>query len=137
MPMPSRLFQVVGGVFALCISGVITAYLYFSSPHVILRHALHLQTVPKSVKNLKMGSDVWTDEVRCFYLTIAPDEFPQLLAGRNYSTNIGPAKMVTMHISPQMKVAGNVSYTWQTNSADCKVFADDSHEHVIVIFSAD
>lgn len=137
MLMPSRSLQILAGAALFCITAIFTAYLYFSSPRVVLKYALNLQTIPKSVRNLKMGSDVWTDEVRCFYLTIAPDEFGQLLTGRNYQTIDGPSEAETMHISPRMKISGNLSFLWETNSTSCGVFPDDTHEHVIIIFSAD
>ena len=117
MRVPSRLFKVIAGVLVLCAVGLYAV----SSPRVILKHALHIQSIPKSVRNLKMGSDVWTDEVRCFYLTIAPDDFTQLLVGRNYRTNSGPFETETMHMSPGAKVSGNICYRWQIEDASCDV----------------
>jgi hypothetical protein len=34
-------------------------------------------------------------------------------------------------------ISGHSSYEWKTNGADCTIFTDDSHEHVIVSFFAD
>lgn len=134
-----RLIQIIVGILLTCMAGIYIAYHIFASPHAILKHALHIQSVPKSVKNLKMGSDVWTDEIRCFYVTIASNDFAQLLAGHDYQvfTNASLFERETMHISPKKKISGHVSYHWKTNSANCEIYPDDSHEHVLIIFAAD
>jgi hypothetical protein len=121
---------------------VLTGYAVFrpvESPSAVLKHALHLRAVPHSVGNLRMGSDVWTDEVRCFSFTIASAEFDQLLAGREFKkiTYESPKEARTIHISPAVSVSGHTSYRWQTNGAYCVINPDDSHEHVIVVFIAD
>jgi len=86
-----------------------------------------------------MGSDVWTDEMRCFYFAIAPSDFHQLLAGRDWQSYAleSPQETKTIHISPASALSGRSYYEWKTDGAMCRVFPEDSHEHVIVIFSAD
>jgi hypothetical protein len=138
MRPPSKAFQIFIAVIAFFLAAGYAGFRMISSPSAILKHALNISEIPKSVKSLQMGSDVWTDEVRCFYLTIAPNEFEQLLTGRHYQVSINeiPFQIQTIHISPPNRVSGHIHYNWQTNSASCSIDSDDSHEHVIIIFSA-
>jgi hypothetical protein len=123
----------------LALTGGYMAYQLFVSPSATLRHALNIRDIPDSVRHLRMGSDLLPDEIRCFYFTIAPADFDQLLGGRTYqkfSTEF-PETRRTIHISPTFMVTGHSRYTWETKTADCTIIPDDSHEHVIVIFSVD
>jgi hypothetical protein len=86
-----------------------------------------------------MGSDVWQGEIRCLYFTVASNDFPQLLEGRDFRKVVleEERKVRTLHISSEKTISGHSFYQWETNSASCSVNSDDSCEHVIVIFSAD
>jgi len=121
---------------------VLAGYAVFhriESPSAVLKHALHIRSIPSSIAELRMGSDVWTDEVRCFSFAIAPGDFDRLLMGRAFAkiTFEYPREALTMHLSPAVSVSGHASYQWRTNGADCTIFPDDAHEHIIVIFTAD
>ena len=86
-----------------------------------------------------MGSDVWTDEVRCFYFKIEPDDFAKLLSGRDFQAidSSYPQTHETIHIAPAVSVTGHDYYLWQTDDASCSIYPDDARERVILIFFAD
>ena len=85
-----------------------------------------------------MESDLLPDEIRRFSLTIASNDFPKLLSGRNYTifTNELPLKVETLDLPPA-KFSRRCRYAWHTNDADCSICTDDSHEQVIIVFSAE
>ncbi len=121
------------------IFGTITAYRILESPSRVLRHALHLERLPSSITNLRMGSDAWTDEVRGFYFEIAPDDFPALLVGRQFHpSDIGEAfEARTIHISPPIAFVARWQYRWETDGSRCYIIANEKKTRVIAIFSAD
>jgi hypothetical protein len=59
-----------------------------------------------------MGSDVWTDEVRGFYFEIAPEQFPLLLAGRDFRLlDFGmPFETKTIHVKPAVTFMARWKY---------------------------
>jgi hypothetical protein len=138
MKAPSKPFKIFVAAFVLLALAGYMGIRAISSPRAILKHSLNIPSIPKSVSGLRMGSDVWTDEVRSFYLTIAPADFEQLVAGRIYQviTNADQFPATTMHISPPVRLDGHVVYKWETDRASCSVQPDDTHEHVIILFSA-
>jgi len=125
-------------VAALVLSGYI-AFSILDSPSNVLKHALHLQTLPRSIKHLRMGSDVWTDEVRGFYFEIAPAEFPLLLTGRDFKlSDMGTTYQArTIHVKPAVTFMARWNYTWQTSGAHCRIDASEAKDRVAIVFAAD
>jgi hypothetical protein len=126
-------------IFCLLAVFISMALLEYFSSRTTLKFVLHIPTVPKSVQHLRSGCDVMgAGEIDCFYFTIAPEDFKQLLTGRNYeiTTNKTLQAAHTMEISPPASVSGHAYYDWQTPSAGCSIATDDSHEHVIVIYGS-
>ena len=120
------------------IIGAVVAYRIAESPSRILRHALHLQQLPPSLTNLRMGSDVWTDEVRGFYFDIAANDFPALLAGREFRPiDIGGTfEARTIHVSPPVSFIARWRYLWETEGARCQINTNEEKTRVIAVFSA-
>ena len=85
-----------------------------------------------------MGSDVWTDEVRCFYFDIAPNDFPALLVGRRFRTiDIGGTfEARTIHVSPPVNFVARWRYLWETESAHCEINTNEEKTRVIAVFAA-
>jgi hypothetical protein len=124
-------------VSALILTGYI-ALSILGSPSNVLKHALHLQTLPPTIKRLRMGSDVWTDEVRGFCFEIAPAEFPLLLTGRDFElTDRGICQARTIHVKPAVTFPARWHYTWKTTGAHCTIDASEAKDRVVIIFAAD
>jgi len=121
------------------IIGVFIAFRIAESPSRILRHALHLQQLPASLTNLRMGSDVWTDEVRGFYFDIAPNDVPALLAGRRFRLiDIGGKfEAHAIHVSPPVSFIARWRYYWETESAFCEININEENTRVIGVFATD
>lgn len=121
---------ILGGYATLCI---------LDSPRNVLRHVLHLDNLPSSIQHLRMGSDVWTDEVRGFYFEVAPDQFPLLLAGRDFRlVDLGTTyEAKTIHVKPAVTFTARWRYMWETNGADCTIDANETKDRVAILFSAD
>ncbi|GHC67920.1 hypothetical protein [Roseibacillus persicicus] len=115
---------------------------YLEAPRNVLQHALNLQKLPPSLDNLKMGSDVWGDEVRGFYFDVAAEEFPLLLTGRSYeeedvnTTFRGTFVARTIHVSPPVSFPARWRYRWQTEGATLEILTDEKRHRVIARFSA-
>lgn len=120
----------------------VSAYVFLriqDSPRNVLKQALHLQTLPPSIKGLRMGSDVWTDEVRGFCFEIAPNDFPLLLRGRQFELrDMGTTyEAKTVHVKPAVSFTARWCYVWTTNGANCTIDTTDAKNRVAVIFAAD
>ena len=118
---------------------VLVTYRILESPNYVLRHALGLERLPSSITNLQMGSDVWTDEVRGFYFEISPEDFPALLAGRQFRRiDLGvPFEARTIHISPPVTFVAERHYRWRAENTRCEIITNDKKARVIAVFSAD
>lgn len=55
-----------------------------SGPKAGLRHALDLKVLPSSVEIVGHGGESWTDYLFVADLRISPDQFPELLTGRDF-----------------------------------------------------
>ena len=125
-------------IFAVLFLSIYILHRIQDSPSSVLRHALHLQNLPSSIRGLRMGSDVWTDEVRSFYFEIAPDQFPLLLEGRKFRINIDTVfEAKTKHMKPAVTFNARWEYMWETNGADCRIDVNDTKDRVTVLFTAD
>jgi hypothetical protein len=133
-----RKWKLILVIVLASIIGAIVTYRIMESPGNILRHALHLERLPSSIKHLRMGSDVWTDEVRGFYFEIAPSDLPELLAGRQFrDVDIGGTFQAhTIHVSPPVSFIARWKYVWETESARCEIAANEEKSRVIVVFAA-
>jgi hypothetical protein len=120
------------------LTGAIMAYYILESPSRVLRYALHLQRLPASIRNLRMGSDVWTDEVRCFYFEIAASDFPALLTGRDFRSFDMPWTLEarTIHIAPPLSIPSQWEYLWEVEGAHCEINTNAEMNRAIVVFSA-
>lgn len=139
-------FKILFACIAL-FAGIVLAILAYvhvtESPSAMLKRCLQISSLPASVANLQMGSDEWQDVTRCFVFRIAPADFPQLLAGRVFRTSTSPCAgeiggswtTSTLHIAPRRCVSGTSYLTWKSPPAECRVYPNDSHDEVIVIFS--
>jgi len=87
--------------------------------------------------DLQMGSDEWQDVMHCFHFTVAPADFPKLLAGRHFETNTFPfpQEIKTLRIDPPRSLSGTTFYNWEGPPARCRIYSNDSHQEVIVIYS--
>ena len=115
MRRPSKPFRIAIAIFVVVVLIGYCAIRAVSSPSAILKHGLQISSIPRSVGNLRMESNVWTDEVRCFYFTIAPGDFQKLLAGRDFQnvTFESPHEERTMHISPPALISGHSYFQWK------------------------
>ena len=140
MKRPAILLYICIAVFALLLLAGYGAYHFVLSPSANLKQVLHISTIPKSVKNLKMGCDVLApNETDSFYFTVTPDDLHELLAGRQFQcvTSTVPQELSTLYLAPSLTISGHSSYEWKTNGAECRILTDDSHEHVIVPYCSD
>jgi hypothetical protein len=119
--------------------GVVVAFRIFDSSSSVLSQVLHLERLPSSIRHLRMGSDVGTDEVRGFYFEIAPNEFPALLAGREFRPidSGGTFEAHTIHVFPSVSFLARWLYVWDSPHAQCKITTNEEKTRVIVLFSAD
>ena len=140
MKLPSTLLRICITVFVFLMLVGYGTYHFVLSPSANLKQVLQISTIPKSVRHLRMGNDPLSgNDVASFYFTISAGDFHELLAGRQFQfvTSAVPHEASTMHLSPAVTITGHSFYKWETNGADCAIYPDDSHEHVIVSFSAD
>jgi hypothetical protein len=136
MRLPSILLRICIALFIFLMIASCAIYYFILSPSTNLRQVLRISKIPTSVRNVRMEGDPFSGkDVDGFYFTIAPDDFQKLLVGRQFQcvTSDTPREAKTMDFT----VSGHSYYSWKTNSADCTIFTDDSHEHVIVRFGAD
>jgi hypothetical protein len=134
----SRIWKISLLAVLVPIIGAVVTLWILESPSRILRHALNLERLPGSLTRLRMGSDVWTDEVRCFYFEIAPSDFPALLVGREFhSADFGGSfETRTIHISPPVSFIGHWRFMWETTGASCEINTNEERTRVIAVFSA-
>jgi hypothetical protein len=117
----------------------VTVYRILESPSRILRHALHLRDLPSSISNLRMGTNIWTNEVRGFYFDIAPRDFPTLLTGRHFY-RIDPGgtfEAQAAHLSPPVSLIARWRYRWETEGAYCELSTNEDETRVVAVFAAD
>ncbi len=127
------------GLVAVLIIGVYISLRVADSPQRVLKHALGIPSLPPSITDLHMGSDVWTDEVRSFCFELAPQDFPALLAGRQFVLrDFGMTyEAKTMHIQPPITFIARLNYVWETAGVRCVIDASETKDRIIVLFSAD
>ncbi len=55
-----------------------------SGPKAGLRHALNLKILPSSLEIVGSGGESWTDYLFVADIRVSPNQFPELLKGRNF-----------------------------------------------------
>jgi hypothetical protein len=112
---------------------------YDSSARPMLRRALRIRDLPPSIRNVRMGSDVWTDAVYDFYFEIAPPEFPRLLRGRDFSNiplEYDYAIPVQTRTGDSFRARYRYSFDqWKARAVICEVYADETMSKVIVHYA--
>jgi hypothetical protein len=126
-------------VISVLVLGADLTLRLLNSPRRILMHTLRISELPSSITSLRMGSDVWTDETRCFYFEISPTDFPKLLTGHEFNSyDLGSLswEAKTIHISPPVAFVARWRYDWKGSAAHCQLVTNEEKSRVIEIFSA-
>jgi hypothetical protein len=124
--------------FCLLVLIALVAWIHFADL-ASLKLALNISKIPKSVKHLRSSCDVLAaSESDYFYFTIAPKDFAQLLAGRNYLTVTNETlQKARTHDGPTpVSSSGHICYSWQSDKAGCTISMDDSNNQVFVIYGS-
>lgn len=130
--MNRRLKLVLIVIFVPIIVSV-AAYRIAESPNRMLKYSLHISSIPPSIRNLQMNSEVWTDEVRDFQFDIDPIDFPRLLLGREYrSIDFAPFDGKTITPFP---IATSKKFRWENKIADCTITTNEQRTHVHVFYT--
>ena len=135
------LIYLISAFFIFCLVVLMASVLFWihSVDLASLKTALNISTIPKSIKHLRCDCDfLAASELDRFYFTIAPNDFTQLLAGRNYLTvtNETLQKARTHDGSTPVSSSGHICYSWQTDKAGCTISMDDSNNQVVVIYGS-
>lgn len=138
MKLRQKIFFGIFGLAAVCVIVFAIFIQLASSPSRLLRLDLKIESIPSSVARLQLGDDEWQDVTRCYHFAIAPLDFPKLLAGRRFQavTNDYTSRWETMRMDPPHSLSYHEMYRWRELGTECTIYPTDTHDEVIIMFTA-
>jgi hypothetical protein len=113
-------------------------------PKAGLRHALNLKILPCSLEILGSGGESWTDYLFVADIRVSPNQFPELLKGRNFEPYEHYQEMIEeswiQNFEPPHVTE---SWSWLANGdndnpgARCTVHSDKERSRVFVRYISD
>ena len=121
-----------------------------SSARASLRHAMDLKMLPSGVEVNSSGMEAWTDYIFEADISINPDSFEKLLAGRDFQKSMN--KMYGVEFTRAYNMPGYQGFRvaevwyWEDVPADapeggigsrCTVYTNEKRNRVFISYSSD